>query len=159
MTIDNEEQAQSQPGFGGMYKQFQTSEAFETKGVEIDYGNFRVTIARAGGANKRFARLLEAKTKPFRRAIQTEMMDNDRAGDILMEVFAETIILNWETKVEGKFKVGIEPAPGEKKLLPFTTANVLLTLRNLPNLFLDLQQQATREALFREEIIEDDAGN
>lgn len=142
-----------------MYNQFKTSQVFETKGVEIDYGDFRVTIARAGGANKKFARLLEAKTKSFRRAIQMEVMDNDRAGDILMEVFAEAVILNWETKVAGKFKVGIESADGGEKLLPFNTANVLTTLRNLPDLFLDLQQQATRQALFREEIVEDDAGN
>lgn len=158
MTTDKSDHDTSHKGFGGMYQQFATSEHFETKGIEIDYGTFRVTIARAGGANKKFARLLEAKTKPFRRAIQTEMMDNDRAGVLLMEVYAESVILNWETKVDGKFKVGIE-AKDSGKLMPFTSENVMATLRNLPNLFSDIQVQATREALYREEIREDDTGN
>ncbi len=158
MTTDKSEHATGHKGFGGMYNQFATSPEFERRGIEIDYGNFRVTVARAGGANKNFARLLEAKTKPFRRAIQTEMMDNDRAGELLMEVYAESVILKWETKVDGKFKVGIEPKDGGK-LLPFCAENVMITLRNLPNLFADIQVQATREALYREELREDDTGN
>lgn len=155
--------------FGGMYKQFKTDTALEAKGVIIDYGNFRVTLARAGGGNKRFARLLEAKTKPYRRAIQTETMDDDRAQELLCEVYAEAVILKWEAKVDGKWQVGIEPPPpkapsegqksGGKKLLPFNTANVVSTLKNLPELFRDLQEQANKVAIYRENVLEDDAGN
>lgn len=141
-----------------MYKQFQTDENLEKKGIVIDYGDFRITIARAGGANKKFARVLEAKTKPYRRAIQTETMDNDRAMELLRETYAEAVILNWETKVEGEWNVGIENPDGEE-LLPFSGDSVLQTLQALPDLFLDLQQQAGKVALFRQSIIEDDAGN
>jgi hypothetical protein len=143
-----------------MYKQFKTDKNLETKGVVIDYGSFRVTIARAGGSNKKFVRVLEAKTKPFRRAIQTETMDNERASSLMAEVYAEAIILNWESKVGKIFKVGIEPPEdGGDKLLPVTTKNILSTFDNLPDLFTDLQQQANQVALFREVILEDDAGN
>lgn len=141
-----------------IYTQFKTSENLERTGVIIDYGEFRVTVARAGGANKRFAKSLEAKTKPFRRAIQTETMDQDRALDILREVYAETVILNWETKVGGKFKQGIEAEEGDK-LLPLNAKNVDLTLKNLPDLFNDLQEQAGKAAIFRETIREDSSKN
>jgi len=140
-----------------LYKQFKTDENIERTGIIVDFGDFRVTVARAGGGNKRFAKLLEAKTKPFRRAIQTETMDPDRALDILRQVYAEAVILKWETKVDGKFKSGIEAEDG--KLLPSTVANIDLTLKNLPDLFADLQEQAGKAALFRESIREDSSGN
>ena len=143
---------------GGMYAQFTTDETLETEGVEIDYGPFMVTIARAGGSNKRFARVMEAKTKPHRRAIQTETLDAERAAAILRESYAEAVILKWQTKVDGKFKVGIEN-PNGGALLPVTPDNIVATFVFLPDLFLDLQVQATRITLFRETIMEDDAGN
>ena len=143
---------------GGMYEQFATDISLETEGVEIDYGPMMITIARAGGSNKRYARVLEAKTKPHRRAIQTETMDMERAGVLHMETYAETIILKWETKVDGEFKVGIEN-PNGGTLLPVNVTNIVSTLKALPDLWLDLRTQATGAALFRETIMEDDAGN
>ena len=143
---------------GNMYSQFKTNEDLEQSGIVIDYGDFRVTIARAGGANKRFAKLLEARTKPFRRALQTETMDPDKALEILRRVFSEMVVLNWETKIDGKFKVGIE-APEGDKLLSFNANNIEQTLTNLPELFADLQEQSTKVALFRETIREESAGN
>ena len=145
----------------GMYGQFTTSQEAETSGVTIDYGEFRVKLARAGGANKKFGRVLEAKTKPFRRAIQTETMDDARGREILYEVYAETIVLSWETKVDGKFQSGIEPPPGsdDTKLLPTNPKNIVATFKLLPDLFDDFKEQANRVALYREQILEEDAKN
>lgn len=154
----NKQTDDARVGLGGMYEQFKTDVSLESRGVEIDYGEFRVTIARAGGANKKYARVLEAKTKPFRRAIQTETMNEERARELLVETYAEAVIVNWETKVDGKFQMGIE-APNGGKLLSVNVKNIALTLMNLPDLFTDLQAQANRVALFREVILEADAGN
>ena len=52
-----------------MYSTFRTDDELERKGIVIEYDSFRVTIARAGGSNKAFERALEAKSRPFRRAI------------------------------------------------------------------------------------------
>lgn len=143
-----------------MRKLFTTNKDLEVKGVEVDYGDFRVTIARAGGANKRFARLLESKTRPFRRAIQTETMDNDRANELLKEVYAEAIVLRWEVKLpDGKYKIGIEDLDDETKIVAFKPENVLRTFMEMDDLFLEIQAQANKVALFRETLLEDDAGN
>lgn len=141
----------------GLYKLFSTDKNLEKGGIELDYGDLKITIARAGGANKRFARLLEAKTKPYKRAIQTETLDPERALGLMREVFAESVVLNWETKVDGKFKKGIENKKGE--LIPFNVENVIKTFENLPDLFTDIQEQAQKAALFREDIREEDAKN
>jgi hypothetical protein len=145
-----------------MYAQFKTDENLETKGIVLDYGDFRVTIARAGGANKRFERVLDAKAKPFRRALQTETMDPGKADAIMQETFAEAVILNWETRsIDGPnavWNVGIENPDGGE-LLPFNKENVLATFKLLPDLYKDIQEQAQKSALFRQSIRETEAKN
>jgi hypothetical protein len=146
-----------------MYEQFSTDTESETSGILLNYGEFRITIARAGGANKKFIRLLETKTKPYRRAIQTDTMDNERGNAILIAVYSEAIILNWERRDEkgkDKWTQGIEAPPGAKQAtLPFNRENVVVTLTDLPELFLDIQEQASKAALFRQDVLEEDAKN
>lgn len=146
---------------------FTTDPALETKGVRIDYGSFRITLARAGGANKKYTKLLEAKTRPHRRAMQTETMQDAAAMALLREVYAEGAIMLWENREKldkktgewiGEFKVGIEPAQGTD-LLPFNADNVCSTLADLPDLFADLQEQANKVSLFRVHNLEEDLKN
>lgn len=149
-------------------KTFKTDEKHETQGVILDYGDTRIRIARAGGANKEFAKKLDHKTKPYRRAIQSGALDIERAGDILKEVYAETVVLDWQTKQgvgeNGNFTFtrGIDPIDLGKPsgdLLPPTPENIVAVFKNLPDLFLDIQQQAQSTALFRAELDEAAAGN
>ena len=141
-----------------MYGLFSTDKSMEREGIYIDYGSFRVKIARAGGDNKEYAKSLERKTRPYRRAIQMDSMDNDVAMTIMREVFANTVVLNWEVKQEDdEWLQGIEGPEGD--LLPFSTDQVLDTFEKLPDLFMDIQQQANHISLFREEELGKDAGN
>lgn len=146
---------------------FTTDPTLETKGVVIDYGSFRITLARAGGANKKFTKLLEAKTRPHRRAMQTETMQDAAAMAILREVYAGGAIMLWENREKfdkksgewvGEFQVGIEPSQGTD-LLPFNIDNVCQTLSELPDLFADLQEQANKVSLFRVHNLEEDLKN
>lgn len=150
----------------GLKAQFATDVSLETKGIIIDYGMDRIKIARAGGANKKFERLLEAKTKHLRRAIQIGAISNEQSNVIMREVFAETVVLDWETNtgtlVEPKWEKGIDPKDAGKTgkaLLPVNAENVNAVFTNLPDLFIDLQQQAQAGALYRLEINEASAGN
>lgn len=140
-----------------MYDQFKTDDNLEAKGVDLDYGDFIVTIARAGGGNRRFAKAMEAKAKPFRRLISTDTITAEQSSKILHEVYASAVVLNWRTKVDGELKVGIEGPEGD--LLPFNADNVVATFKNLPDLFADIQTQANRIALFRKAEVEADSGN
>lgn len=144
----------------GLYSQFQTDKDSEKTGVIINYHHFRVRLARAGGANKDFLRVLAAKTKPHRRAIQTETMDPDLAQAIEREVYAETVILDWETLVDEEkmvYKRGIESPDGG--LLDVTVENLVKTFENLPDLYIDLKNLANTIALFRKDELEEDAKN
>lgn len=146
-----------------MYKQFETDPKLEQEGIWIDYGDFRVLVARAGGANKRYLSYAETKTKPFRRAMEAGTMDEKRAQGLLYDIFSKTIVLNWQiadgTDKDGsvKWKNGIHSKDGG--VIDVTPANIEQTFRNLPALFQDIQQCAAGIALYRKEEIEADGKN
>lgn len=141
-----------------MYEQFETDGDREKKGVWLDYGDFRVRIARAGGSNKDYQKALERVTRSHRQSIKAQTMDSDFAEDLVRRVYAQTVILDWETKVEDKLKKGIQQK-GSKELLKVNTANVLSTIRALPALFEDIQEQSREITLFRSALKDELLGN
>lgn len=137
-----------------LYKLFKTDDATEQEGVWVEYGTkatgepIRIRIARAGGGNLKYTRVLERKWKPVRRQAQLGTLDPKLSERLLAEVYAESVILGWEN---------VDDESGNP--LPFTVANATKLLTDLPELFTDLQLQANRLALFRADLREADAGN
>lgn len=137
-----------------IYDMWGTEAVLETGGVWIDYGRGggRFLIARAGGANTKFAKVLEAKMRPHRRLLEskgkTKGIDNETANKILTEAFVEACLLEWEdvTGMDGK-------------LLEFNKPNAIKLFTDLPDLFSDLREQASSLSTFQQEDMEDDAGN
>ena len=148
---------------GSMYKQFKTDNEVENSGVWLKYGDFRIKVARAGRGNKQFVKTVERETRPFRRAIQNEALTPEQDVKIMQEVFVDSVVLNWEVKVgedengEPIWEQGIESPEGDT--LPYNRANVLKTFKNLPDLFLDIQEMASKMSLFRSDILEEEAKN
>lgn len=140
-----------------MYDKFKTDESREVNGIVLDYGDFRIRIARAGGQNKRYAKVLEAKSRPYQRAIQTETINFEIQMGILRQVYAEAVVLKWETLVGETWKDGIEAEDGS--LLPVNVDNIVKTFEALPDLFADIRAQADRVALFRAELVKEQAKN
>lgn len=130
------------------YTQFATDTSLETDGVILDYGDYQIRIARAGGANKRFGKVLEAKQKPYRRQIQNETLDEEIAKRLLAEAYAEAVILGWSN---------ITGPDGQP--MAFSKPNCVRLLTDLPDLFADIREQSAKVALFRREEIEEAAGN
>lgn len=148
---------------GSMFEQFETDKKLEEEGVWLDYGDFRVLVAHAGGSNKKYVSYAEAKTKPFRRAIAAGTMNEERSKGLLFDIYAHAIIKDWQI-ADGedkdgatKWKRGIHKKGGG--VLDFTADNVVATFKLLPNLFMDIQQSAEGIALFRKEDLEDEAKN
>jgi len=132
-----------------IYDVFATDKGMERTGIELDYGKLgKIRIARAGGANNRFTKVLEQKTRPYRRQMDADTMDEDVANTLLIEAFAETVVLGWE---------GIKDR--NKQPMPFTRENVIKLFTDLPELFTDVREQAMKAANFRELGVETDSGN
>ena len=146
-----------------MFEQFETDSVLEAEGVWVDYGAFRVQLARAGGANKKYLAYAEAKTKPLRRAIAAQTMTEEQSRALLYDIYAKTVVLNWQIEngvdEEGRtiWKNGIHKKGGGN--LEVSHENIVATFKLLPALFTDLQQAAEGIGLFRKEEMEADSKN
>lgn len=140
-----------------MYDIFETDENLEQTGVWIDYGDFRVRIASAGQGNKDYVRYAEKKLKPVRKAMDAGALSNERSQALMADIYTQTIILNWEVRVGEGWTKGIEDREGN--IMEFNAENVEATLRALPRLFMDLQEQAMSLSNFRKTELEDEAKN
>lgn len=137
-----------------LYEAFATDQNAETNGVVLDYGlnskgnPIQIRVARAGGANQNFAKTLERKLRPYKRMIANETLDPSIAERLLVETFAETVVLSWEGVLDQ-----------QRNELPFTKDNAVRVFTDLPELFADVQKQSQKAALFRVNLREDEAGN
>lgn len=129
------------------YAVFDTDKELEKSGVWIDYGNFKFLIARAGGSNEKYKRLMNHRMKPFRRLIQTDTMSEEKAQDILLETFLDAVLLDWENVTDK-----------EGQPMEFNRDNARKLFTDLRDLFNDLQQQAQKISIFRREEMETDLG-
>lgn len=137
-----------------LYKTFTTDKDLEKEGILLQYGfnskklPITIRVARAGGANTAYTKSLERRTKPFRRQIQTETMDDKQAKELMMDVYLDSVILGWENMEDAKLND-----------LPFSRENALKLFTDLPDLFTDVQEQAQKSALYRKEILDADSKN
>jgi len=141
----------------GLYDTFETDASLEETGVAIDYGDFRIRVAHSGGANKKYLAMIETKLKPLRRAMEAGSISNERAGSIMAEIFAKSIVLDWETLVDGEWVQGIEDRDGN--IVDFNETNVIATFKALPRLFQDIQEQSASIQNFRKAELEEEAKN
>lgn len=137
-----------------LYKNFGTNKEAESKGVSIEFGVnddksvIAFIVSRSGKSNKKYAKALEAATKPYRRQIQLGTMDDELANKIYMEVFISTVLKGWENVQDEK-----------GKSMAFTKDNAVKLFTDLPELYEELQLKAADFTTFRDESREDDAKN
>ena len=149
----------------GMYEMFGADKDLERNGIWFDYGDFQVLAARAGGANRKYERLVERKSKQHQALIRSDNFSNEQVRELLKEVYADAIILDWRVKAEkwpdheadGDWVRGIEGPDGT--LLELNKPNVIQTFNNLPDLFDDILERTNKSSLYRLAVREERAGN
>jgi hypothetical protein len=132
-----------------IYDVFGTSAIKERDGIEADFGPAgKFFLARAGGNHSKFNKIVEAKTRPYRRQIKDETLDKDLADTLSAEAFSEGCMLGWE---------GVCTKDG--KPIKFNTKNATKLLLDLPELFADLRERAINAANFRDVEVEEAGEN
>lgn len=137
-----------------LYSNFKTDTNLEVAGVDLNYGknskgkDMLIKVRRAGGANKAYQKAITNKMRPFQRQIQTGTMDNGVADQLILDVYAETVVIGWEN---------IEDENGNE--LPFSVENVKKVFSDLPDLAADVRSQAQEIAIFRADVVEAIAKN
>lgn len=133
---------------GGIYAMFETDAKTESSGIVINYGDFKVRVARAGGENKRYVKILRELTKPYQKAIDTDTIDPEVAKEISIKAFVRGVLLGWE---------GVTDRDGNA--LAYNEANAIKVFTDLPEFFKEIAQQALNFTLFRAASQEDEAKN
>jgi len=137
-----------------IFKQFATDATKEVEGVEVSYGfnedgsEIKFFISRMSKSNKAYTKALEKATRPYRRQFELGTMNEKKAEEIFMELFATTILKGWEN---------VQTEDG--KDIPFDRFKAVDLFKTLPDLYQDLQEKANSAALFREEMLEEEAKN
>jgi hypothetical protein len=147
----------------GAYSKFKTDKKAEQEGIWLNYGDFRVKVARSGGANSTYRKELEKATQPYLRAIKTGTMDDSVAEKIHHDVFARTVVLDWNVNTAEKgeepiWVAGIEH-PDTEEVVPYTPEIGVEVFTIAMELFLDLREAAGNSSNFRTETDDVATGN
>jgi hypothetical protein len=132
----------------GLYDIFETSKSHETQGVDFEISKgVRFTLARAGGANKKYQQIMTKLMQPYQREFNNGTMDSEKMQDIIVLAFVKGCLLGWE---------GVTDRAGQP--LEFNEGNALKLFAELPDLFFALNEQANKVANYRIEQVEEIAG-
>jgi len=140
------------------YEMFQADKNKETSGIWLDFGSFRIKVARAGGSNVAFAKAVEEKTRPYRRAIDQGVMDAKVGERLLAESFAEAVVLDWKVKDDKDELVSGMHSP-DGTIQEFTKEAVVQTFLDLPELFAQVQNETAKLGNFRRDQLKEEAKN
>jgi hypothetical protein len=140
-------------------KLYAANKKAETSGIELKIGTDAdapvFVIARASRTNPRYQRMVEAKTKPIRRQLESKTLPPKVAEQIFMEVFCETVLLGWRN-VPKSDVTGDEKDTG---YADFNKENAIALMTRLPQLYDELSAESTDFSNFREAALEDEAKN
>lgn len=145
----------------GLKDRFATSDRLEREGIDLDLGDCIITLGRAGGKNTKFTAAMEKIMRQHGRALNTGAMSAERETEILREVYADTIVFNWRTRVkdektgEDKLVTGIENVLDDKGgVIPFNRENVISTFKVLPDLFIECKLTAENISFYRQSLLD-----
>jgi hypothetical protein len=127
---------------------FATDDRAARDGVWLDYGKFRILVRYAGEGNEAYLKAMATIHRKHKKAIQYGALANDLARKLLMQVVADTVVVDWDGEIEAG-----KPAP------PCTPEAVLAYFQRFPMFYLDVHEQAQNFGLFRKELLEEESKN
>jgi hypothetical protein len=126
---------------------YRSESDLEKGGVWVELSGMRFKLARIGGANEGFLKLVRKRLSPYRRALDSGALDETFARGIMAGVIAESVLLDWE---------GVSGPDGP---IAYSKEAATDLLTKLPNLMFDLREQAEKFETFRADSLEQDAKN
>ena len=147
------------------YEIFETDENLEKDGMQLDYGSWRVTAARAGGRNTLWAKELNNLAKKHNLNTSTNL-DKEFGDRLMAEVYAKAVIKDWEVKVkdeEGKEQwqrgIHVKDDSGNIEIKDVTRKNIMKVLLDLPDLFEDIRRKTSEMTSFQHDRMEEQVKN
>lgn len=129
-------------------KLFGMNEEMERDGVNIQFGPLKISLARMGGSNTKFAKVFEELTRPYRRMIENNVdLPEDIMQEILFKSFAIGCVRSWNLR------------DADGKPVPCTPDNVVDRFKKYPEFYRFVSTEAARSANYRQRALETESGN
>jgi hypothetical protein len=148
------------------YDKYHIDEAIKKAGIWFEDEDIRVRVTYAGKENSRYDKMHKMKLKPFDTQIKAENFSDDRYYPILAEVYAATVVLEFQVKLfkddndndtEGTWVPGCYNKDGE--IVDANEANITQAFVLGNRMFQDVIKVATNFNLYRQGQKEEDAKN
>lgn len=148
----------------GFESLFETDASAEASGKWVQIGNAEYLLARAGGANTRYAKEMAAVLRPHQRRIQLGQMTPEEGAKLAVGPFVNTVLLNWRMKNPADKADDAQPVEGSLfdkagNAVLYSKAKAKEVLLKFQDLFAALQEQSSNIANYTPEDAEADAGN
>ena len=131
-----------------VFDEYASNEQAEDEGVWTDlFPGFEVKITRLG--NRDYQRALQRRQRPHRRAIQAGRLDPKTEDEITREAMVDTVFLDFR---------GPKAVDQDGEPMANTRAN-RLRLMEMRDFAMDLVDLAAARETFRQETLEEEAGN
>ena len=134
----------------GIRELFGTNQKSEVDGIDLDYGDYTIRIARMGGSNKKWTKALSALVKKHSVQIRNDSMPEEQFKKLTLSLFAKHVFITWSG--EGLID---EELWGNKEVPQPTEENFVKLMLEYPDQFADIQEQAKSHATFQNQILED----
>jgi len=132
----------------GNIRDLQTDKQMEQEGIDLNFGDGRiVTVARAGGSNRKYRVSLMKAHEPHKTALEHGSLDEDTAVNLLHTVFAESVVLGWQ---------GWKDEDGND--LEYSVENAIQLFREAPEIFSVIRDESEKFSNFARKEVED-SGN
>ena len=138
-----------------------TSAKLESEGTFLEMGNTRVRLARAGGTNHAFNAAIQAAHKKWGRAIELDVLPDERSRELLYDIYARHVVKSWETDTapegsEPDWREGIE---GPQGVEPATVENIVAFFTDVPDFFLECKKHAEGSQFYRQALLDEAVKN
>lgn len=90
-----------------IYDRFITDKKKELEGVDKDFGDFVLTLARGGGANEDYFKVMAEMFAPYQQVMSIDEMSEDKARELSYRLLSRTVIRNWKFKENKILSVGL----------------------------------------------------
>ena len=135
-----------------IYKRFGTDKKSEEEGVVLNFGDgLKVIVKRAGSGNREFKKAIMALERKFKTIGKGNLLSEEEEkeyNDGMIDALCKHVIVSW-TGVIGQ----------DGKEIPFSIANGVKVLTDLPEFFLEVLEQARNAENFRNEEAEEAVKN
>lgn len=118
------------------YSLFATDKDFETMGRWQDYGDFRIKLARSGGKNTMYTKVL---TKFINSLKHKKNVSTEESQRVMAEVFARGVLKGWQVKNDkGQWEDGMHLEVHVEETGEYVIKVVEVTVENVIKMFLAL---------------------